>query len=70
MTPNQPRTGEVIWRRSLSCESGGCVTIARRGDSILLGNSSDPNAPIAQYTREEWGEFVIGIKRGDFDDLT
>jgi predicted secreted Zn-dependent protease len=70
MTLNSSGSGGIDWRTSLSCESGGCVTVASHEDSILLGNSSDPSSPVASYTRAEWREFVRGIKRGDFDDLT
>jgi predicted secreted Zn-dependent protease len=69
MTLHLPSTGGIAWRKSLTCESGACVIVARHGDSILLGRSPDPNGPIT-YTRAEWKEFVRGIKRGDFDDLT
>jgi hypothetical protein len=69
MTPYWPGAGETAWHKSLSCESGGCVVVARNGESILLGNSSDPDGPITTYTQAEWSEFVKGIKRGDFDDL-
>jgi hypothetical protein len=44
--------------------------VALKGDSVLFGNSSDPNGPTTTYTRAEWKEFVKGVKRGDFDDLT
>jgi hypothetical protein len=71
MTLNSSGSGEIAWRTSLSCESGACVAVASHEDSILLGNSSDPRSPVvASYTRAEWREFVRGIKRGDFDDLT
>ena len=70
MTLHQSSTGEIAWRKSLSCESGACVTVARHGDAILLGNSSDPNGATNTYTRADWWVFVHGIKRGDFDDLT
>lgn len=64
MTLHRAGAGEIVWRTSLTCESGGCVAIASHKDSILLGNSSDPSSPIATYTRAEWREFVKGIKRG------
>jgi predicted secreted Zn-dependent protease len=70
MTLHGADSGEIVWRASLSCESGACVTVASHENSILLGNSSDPSSPIATYTRTEWKEFVRGIKRGDFDSLT
>jgi len=43
--------------------------VARRGDFVLLGNTSQPDGPVNTYTRAEWREFLAGAKLGDFDDL-
>jgi hypothetical protein len=42
---------------------------ARQGDYVVLGNSSQPEGPVSKYTRDEWREFLAGVKLGDFDDL-
>jgi Domain of unknown function (DUF397) len=62
-------TGDIQWRVSRTCESGACVMVARQGDSVLLGNTSQPDGPVYTYTRAEWREFLAGAKLGDFDDL-
>jgi len=62
-------TGDIAWRVSRTCESGACVMVARQGDSVLLGNTSQPDGPVYTYTRAEWREFLAGAKMGDFDDL-
>jgi hypothetical protein len=62
-------TGDIQWRVSRTCESGACVMVARQGDSVLLGNTSQPDGPVYMYTRAEWREFLAGAKLGDFDDL-
>jgi predicted secreted Zn-dependent protease len=67
MLPSAPQ--DLDWRISRTCESGACVMVARRGDSVLLGNTSQPDGPISAYTRAEWKEFLAGAKRGDFDDI-
>jgi hypothetical protein len=43
--------------------------VARQGDSVVLGNTSQPNGPVYRYTKDEWKEFLAGAKLGDFDDL-
>jgi len=43
--------------------------VARRGDSVVFGNTTKPDGPIFAYTRAEWSEFIVGVKSGDFDDI-
>jgi hypothetical protein len=43
--------------------------VAASGQSILIGNSTEPGGPVLSYSRQEWQEFVTGIKKGKFDDL-
>ena len=61
--------GDLIWRVSRTCDAGACIMVARRGDSIMFGNTSQPDGPVYSYTPAEWKEFIAGIKLGDFDDL-
>lgn len=44
--------------------------VARQGDSVVFGNTTDPNGPVYTYTWAEWNEFLAGAKLGDFDELT
>lgn len=60
---------DLAWRVSRTCEAGACVMVARYGDSVYFGNTSDPDGPVYRYTREEWQHFLAGVKLGDFDDL-
>jgi predicted secreted Zn-dependent protease len=62
-------SGVIDWRISRLCESGACVGVARQGEFVLIGNTSDPEAPVSQFTSQEWATFVAGVKLGDFDDL-
>lgn len=59
----------LTWRVSRTCDGGACVVVARNDESVLLGNTSQPDGSTLTYTRAEWQEFVAGVKRGDFDDL-
>jgi hypothetical protein len=61
--------GDVGWRVSRTCDGGACVTVMRRGDSVIFGNTSKPDGLTYAYTRAEWKEFIAGVKLGDFDDI-
>jgi Domain of unknown function (DUF397) len=61
--------GEPIWRTARRCETGGCVEIGILGDSVLIRNSADRNGERLTLRRDEWQEFVAGVKDGDFDGL-
>jgi hypothetical protein len=63
-------SGGFDWRISRLCESGACVGVARQGEFVLIGNTDSPEAPVSQFTSQEWSAFVAGVKLGDFDDLT
>ena len=43
--------------------------VARNGEFVIFGNSTESDGPALTYTRAEWQEFLAGVKRGDFDDL-
>ena len=61
--------GDLNWRVSRTCDGGACVMVARHDDSVLLGNTTQPDGPVYTYTRAEWKEFLAGAKLGDFDDI-
>lgn len=62
-------SGDYRWRTARLCDSGACVGVARQGDFVLVGNTSDLAAPVSRFTRQEWDVFIAGVKLGDFDDL-
>jgi len=70
MSSNPMVSGNVDWRVSSQCESGACVGVARYGEFIIIGNSSDPEAPVSKFTKQEWSAFVVGVKLGEFDDFS
>ena len=61
--------GDLKWHMSRTCDGGACVKVARDGDSVLFGTTSQPDGPVIAYTRAEWKEFIAGVKLGDFDDI-
>jgi hypothetical protein len=69
MSTNPVGPGDFDWRVARLCESGECVGVALQGESVLIGNTSDPEAPVSRFTKQEWVSFVAGVKLGDFDDL-
>lgn len=66
-TPSVP--GGLSWRISRTCDGGACVMVARHENSVVFGNTTQPNGPTLAYTGAEWKEFIAGVKLGDFDDL-
>jgi predicted secreted Zn-dependent protease len=65
--PSAP--GDLNWRVSRTCDSGACIMVAPYGNSIVFGNTRQPDGPIYLYTKTEWEEFLAGVKLGDFDDI-
>jgi predicted secreted Zn-dependent protease len=65
--PSAP--GDLDWRVSQRCEGGACIMVARKGDSVIFGNTQDPNGPVYAYTASEWQQFLAGAKQGDFDGV-
>lgn len=62
-------SGSLDWHVSSTCESGACIRVARLGESILIGNTSDPEGPVSEFTTEEWRQFLAGVMLGDFDGI-
>ena len=69
MTALPSAPGDLDWRASRTCDSGACVMVARNGDSVVFGNTQDPQGPVYMYTAAEWHQFVAGVKQGDFDGV-
>jgi hypothetical protein len=57
---------QPVWYRR--CDSGACVEIAIRGESVIIRSSIDSEV-ILTLTRAEWLEFLAGAKDGSFDAL-
>lgn len=55
-----------MWVKSRRCESSWCVEAAESPTEVLLRNSQKPE-DVAAFTREQWADFVAGVRDGDFD---
>lgn len=69
MTTYPSAQGRLDWHVSRTCDGGACVMVARDGDSVVFGNTSQLDGPVYVYTRAEWNEFLAGVKAGDFDEI-
>ena len=61
--------GDLNWQVSRTCEGGQCIKVARQGEFILIGNTSEPEGPVSEFTTDEWRQFLAGVKLGDFDGI-
>ena len=62
-------SGDLDWHVSSFCDGGQCVGVARRGETVLIANISDPAGPVSEFTPDEWRQFLAGVKTGDFDGI-
>lgn len=69
MSAQTSALGDLDWHISRTCESGACVKVARRGEFVLIGNTTSPEGPISEFTTDEWRHFLSGAKMGDFDGI-
>jgi predicted secreted Zn-dependent protease len=60
---------DLEWRVSRTCEGGACIKVARKGDFVAIGSTSDPARPVSEFTADEWRHFLAGVKLGDFDGI-
>jgi len=69
MSVSKPASRGLDWHVSRTCDGGACVAVARSGESVLIGNSSNPDIPVSEFTIGEWREFLAAVKRGHFDEI-
>jgi len=56
------------WRRSTRCIDGKCVEVAEDDDHVLVRDSKQGVAgDVLNFTRQEWADFIAGVKAGEFD---
>ena len=63
------QTADLTWRVSRTCDAGACIKVARKGESVLIGNTDKPEGPFGEFTADEWRQFLAGVKLGDFDGI-
>jgi hypothetical protein len=58
----------VEYRRGSRCDHGNCVEVARLADGrVALRNSQEPHRPPTMLEPDEWSNFLLSVKDGDFD---
>jgi hypothetical protein len=62
-------SGSPDWHVSRICESGARIRLARLGESVFIGNMSDPDGPVSKFTTEEWRQVLVGAGLGDFGEI-
>jgi hypothetical protein len=56
------------WYKSSFCGNGACVEVARVGDEFLVRDSKGgEGGNFLTFDRNEWAEFVNGVRAGEFD---
>ncbi len=60
---------ELVWHRGRQCEIGNCVEVAAIDEAVILRSSTSPGGVQLTLSREEWGDFLMAAKAGDFDGL-
>jgi Domain of unknown function (DUF397) len=61
--------GGLEWYKGRPCESGACVEAAAADDAVLIRSTAHPDDAPFTMSRDEWREFVAGVKDGLFDRL-
>jgi hypothetical protein len=54
------------WLSSAACAHNGCVQAATTPDGVALRDSRSPDRQV-EFSRQDWADFVAGVKAGDFD---
>jgi len=56
------------WRTSSVCSVGGCVELAPlKGGGAALRDSKSPDKGHYRFNEQEWRDFIVGAKAGEFD---
>lgn len=61
--------GGPEWHQGRRCESGACIQAASLGDAVMIRSTADPDGAPFAMSRDEWEEFLAGVKDGLFDGL-
>lgn len=61
---------DLVYRTSSRCTTGGCVAAALLSNGyVVVRSTKDPDREPLAFDRQEWADFVAGVKNGDFDFL-
>ena len=61
----------LMYRTSSRCTGGGCVEVAPLpdGGAVVRGTKDHTREPLT-FDSQEWADFVLGVKNGEFDFMT
>ena len=58
----------IQWRTSsYSAGNGACVQVGVDGGGVPVRDSKDPDGPVLLFTQQQWAEFLLGIRDGEFN---
>lgn len=58
----------LLYHKSSRCTTGGCVEVAPLPDGgAVVRDTKDRNREPLTFDRQEWVDFVSGVKNGEFD---
>jgi hypothetical protein len=57
----------TTWLKSSYCADSACVEVAKVGDRIAVRDAKRLDQPNLSFTREQWHDFLGGIRDADFD---
>jgi hypothetical protein len=69
MSTSASAPGDLEWRVSRTCDTGACIKVARKGESVVIGSTTSSADLVSEFTADEWRHFVAGVKLGDFDGI-
>jgi uncharacterized protein DUF397 len=69
MSTQESASEDLEWRVSRTCDTGACIKVARKGESVMIGSTVSSADLVIGFTAEEWRHFVAGVKLGDFDEI-
>jgi hypothetical protein len=58
----------LMYRTSSRCSSGGCVEVAPLPDGgAIVRDTKDRTREPLMFDKQEWADFISGVKNGEFD---
>ncbi|MDQ3762203.1 MAG: DUF397 domain-containing protein [Actinomycetota bacterium] len=58
----------LLFRTSSWCSTGGCVEVAPLPDGgAIVRDTKDRTRKPLMFDRQEWADFISGVKNGEFD---
>jgi hypothetical protein len=57
----------IVWRKSTTSNSGGCIEVAFIHGSVLVRDSVNPTGPVLQLSPAVWTAFLARVRSSEFD---